>query len=98
MSVQKEPSLLYYLPLCQLFEDKLGEFVESILPDYKIVLTVRILDQSAGNSVLVAESLELCAVADQTVTAAAYHPQKLVLLLDLLNIRNELSCTLSVGS
>ena len=71
--------------------------VEAILPDSEVVTFIRIIDECAGNTVLVAESLELSAVADQTVSATAYHPQKLVLLLGLLNIRNKLSGTLCVG-
>ncbi len=81
-----------------LFENKLCKVVETVLPYNEVVLALGILDEGAGNTVLVAESLELSAVADQAVSAAAYHPQKLVLLLYLLNIRNELSGTLCVGS
>ena len=81
-----------------LFENKLCKVVETVLPNNKVVLALGILDEGAGNSVLVAESLELCAVADEAVIATAYHPEKLVLLLYLLNIRNELSGTLCIGS
>ena len=81
-----------------LFENKLCKVVEAVLPNNEVVTLVRIVDQSAGNAVLVAESLELCAVADQAVSAAAYHPEQFILLLGLLNIRNKLSSTLCVGS
>ena len=86
--------------LCQLilFENQLSEVVEAVLPNCEVVTFIRIVDQGAGYSVLIAESLELCAVADKAVSAAAYHPEKLVLLLNLLNIRNELSGTCCIGS
>ena len=62
------------------------------------MLTLRILDECARYAVLIAESLELCAVANQAVIATANHPEQFVLLLNLLNIRNELSGTLGVRS
>ena len=91
-------SCFCFKPFDFLFEDQLGKVVETVLPNSEVVTLVRIVDESARNSVLIAESLELCAVANQTVSTTAYHPQKLVLLLNLLNIRNELSGTLCVGS
>ena len=87
-----------YIGLCGcLFENQLCEVVEAILPDDEVVLSVRIVDERARNAVLITESLELYAVAQQSISTAAYHPKKFVLFLHLVHIRNELCCTLCIG-
>ena len=80
-----------------LFENQLCEIVETILPDHEVVLFIRVVDEGARDALLVAEGLELCAVVHQTVSATAYHPQEFVLLLHLVDVRNELCSTHCVG-
>ena len=76
--------------LNDLFEYQLREVIETILPDYEVVLSVRIVDECARYALLIAESLELHAIEKQSVSSTAYHPQELVLFLHLIHIRNEL--------
>ena len=80
-----------------LFENQLGEAVETVLPNNEVMTFVRIVDEGARNAVLVAEGLELGAVANEAVGTTTYHPQELVLFLHLLYIRNELGCTHGIG-
>lgn len=91
-------SHLYSKQYGRLFENQLGKAVEAVLPDDEVVALVRIVDEGAGNAILIAEGLELCAIVDQAVGTTADHPQQFVLLLHLLYIGNELGSTHGVGS
>ena len=57
-----------------LFEDQLGKVIKAVLPYYEVVTFARIVDEGAGDALLVAEGLELCAVIHQAVGTAADHP------------------------
>ena len=61
--------MLYYIDVWKpyLLENQLCEVVETILPDYEVVLTVRIVDECAWYAFLIAESLELYAIEKQAV-------------------------------
>lgn len=48
----------HFYCLNRLLEYLLGEVVETVLPNYEVVLTFWVLDESTRNSVLVAECLE----------------------------------------
>ena len=80
-----------------LFEDQLGKVIKAVLPYYEVVTFARIVDEGAGDALLIAEGLELGTVVHQTISATTYHPQQLVLLLHLVNIGDELGCTHGVG-
>ena len=82
----------------ELLEYQLGEVVETVLPDDEIVLTLRIVNEGARDSVLVSEVFELGTVVHQSIGSTAYHPKKFVLFLHLVNIGNELGGPQGVGS
>ena len=74
-----------------LFEDELCEVVETVLPYCEVVTFVRIVDEYARNTILIAECLELGAVEHQSVCTTTYHPEEFVLFLNLVDIRNNCS-------
>ena len=97
--MQIDGSFLFMIYLrVRLFENQLGEVVQTVFPNHEVMTLVGIVDEGARNTVLVAEGLQLRTVVHQTVGTAANHPQQLVLLLHLLHIRNKLCGTLRVGS
>ena len=74
----------------RLFENQLCEVIQTIFPNDEVMLSVRVVDECARDAFLVAECLELDAVANQTVSTTAYHPEEFVLFLHLFHIWNEL--------
>ena len=58
-------SHLYSKQYGRLFENQLGEAVEAVLPDDEVMTLARIVDEGAGDALLVAEGLELGAVVHQ---------------------------------